>query len=134
MSDTAQALLALAILVLFVALYLHIRRQGAAFSERWLPDDLHGAELAFAEKKFVSMRLGLVARLDRAYRGADDVLHLVELKTRDHDRAYTSDVIELSVQRLAYFPQVEKPIWREFPPPTGRRETPETGRASRVSS
>ena len=41
-----------------------------------------------------------MARLDRAYRTSVG-LQLVELKTRARDAVYMSDVIELSVQRIA---------------------------------
>lgn len=69
--------------------------------EAWLPDELRNAELAFAEKTFRSDRTGgFVARIDRGYRVAGE-LRLVEFKTRSHARPYPSDIIELSVQRLA---------------------------------
>jgi CRISPR-associated exonuclease Cas4 len=58
--------------------------------------------LAFAERLFRSEGpVPLVAKLDRAYRNAAGVLVLIELKTRVTSRAYGSEVIELSAQRLA---------------------------------
>ncbi len=45
--------------------------------------------------------LRLLAKVDRVYRLPDDSLVLVELKTRQRDRPYLSDIIQLSVQRLA---------------------------------
>ena len=83
--------------VLFVRL-----RQGAVTSddERGLPRALIGAEIAYAERTFRSVRTRLVARLDRAYR-VDGELKLVELKTRARDVVYMSDIVEMSVQRIA---------------------------------
>lgn len=73
----------------------------ARASERhWLPRELHGAELALAEKTFRMRRpVGLIARVDRAYRLETEV-RLAELKTRKRAVVYQSDVIELSAQRL----------------------------------
>lgn len=68
--------------------------------ENWLPRALRGAVLAYSEHTFRSHRLRLVARLDRAYRVSEN-LTLVELKTREIDHVYESDVIELSAQRVA---------------------------------
>jgi hypothetical protein len=67
----------------------------------WLPRELRHAQLAFAEKRFrTSQPIGLIARADRGYRLGGQ-LHLVEFKTRTFAAAYSSDVIELSAQRLA---------------------------------
>jgi len=67
-----------------------------------LPPELRSARLAFAERLFRSEGpIPLVAQLDRAYRTTAGVLVLIELKTRAASRAYGSDVIELSAQRLA---------------------------------
>lgn len=67
----------------------------------WLPGELKGAELLYAEQSFtISHPLGLVARVDRGY-AIDGKVHLVEFKTRAIDRVYRSDIIELSAQRLA---------------------------------
>ena len=60
-------------------------------------------------KKLVFMRVGgvlqgrlmITARVDRVYRNAKGKLVLVELKTREANRTYWSDVIELSAQRFA---------------------------------
>lgn len=68
----------------------------------WLPKKLRGSTLAYVERTFRSVELPLlVARVDRAYRNQDRVITLLEFKTRGEVLAYSSDVIELSVQRLA---------------------------------
>ena len=99
MSDSATGVALVLALIVFAALYFQIKSRGASFEDPWLPREIRGAELAFSEKRFESRRHGLVARLDRAYRGGG-VLHLVELKTRGYYAAHASDAIELSVQRI----------------------------------
>lgn len=68
----------------------------------WVSTELRGTTLAYVERTF---RSGgghpIVARVDRAYRGRHEKITLVELKTRESDRVYPSDIIELSAQRLA---------------------------------
>jgi CRISPR-associated exonuclease Cas4 len=68
--------------------------------ERWRPRALRNAQLVYAERAFRSAELRIVARLDRAYQDRG-VITLVEFKTRSIPRAYHSDVIELSAQRIA---------------------------------
>ena len=77
------------------------RSWRARASERhWLPKELQHAQLALAEKTFRTWQpIGLIARADRGYR-LNGELHLAEFKTRTHAVAYSSDVIELSAQRL----------------------------------
>ena len=77
------------------------RKSRACASERhWLPPELQHAQLAFAEKSFRMWQpIRLIARADRGYR-LEGELHLAEFKTRAHAVAYSSDVIELSAQRL----------------------------------
>jgi CRISPR-associated exonuclease Cas4 len=99
----ADGLVALLVLILFIASAALFARRGPrvrAGDQRGLPAELRGAQIAFAEVTFRSHRRRLVARLDRAYRTSDG-LQLVELKTRARDAVYMSDVIELSVQRIA---------------------------------
>ena len=68
----------------------------------WPPQELRTAKLAYAERLFRSNgRIRISARVDRAYRDHAGQLTLVELKTRDRDTIYPSDVIELSSQRVA---------------------------------
>lgn len=75
--------------------------QARASARLWLPRELRQAQLAFAEKTFRTLQpIGLIARADRGYRLKGE-LHVVEFKTRAFARAYSSDVIELSAQRLA---------------------------------
>jgi CRISPR-associated exonuclease Cas4 len=98
-----DGLVALSVLILFIAsalLFARLRPRERARGEQGLPVELRGAQIAFAEVTFRSHRRRLVARLDRAYRTSDG-LQLVELKTRARDAVYMSDIIELSVQRIA---------------------------------
>ena len=75
--------------------------RARASERRWLPPELQHAQLAFAEKTFRTWRpIRLIARADRGYRLKGE-LHLAEFKTRTRAVAYSSDVIELSAQRLA---------------------------------
>ena len=98
-----EGLVALIVLIVFVAsAALFARRRSTPIDqyERGLPAELRGAEIAYAEKTFRSHSRRLVATADRAYRTRVG-LQLVELKTRSRDVVYMSDVIELSVQRIA---------------------------------
>lgn len=71
-------------------------------ADRWMPEGLGEASLAYVERTFRSKGpRPLVARVDRAYRSPRGLITLVELKTRAEDRVYASDVIEISAQRLA---------------------------------
>lgn len=76
-------------------------RRARRSDEDWLPRELRNATLVFTEKTFRPKQTsGFVARVDRGYRVGGE-LRLVELKTRERARPYTSDIIELSVQRMA---------------------------------
>lgn len=67
-----------------------------------LPQELRSACLVHAERLFRSAGpVPISARVDRVYRNAAGALVLVELKTRESNRVYPSDVIELSAQRVA---------------------------------
>ena len=107
MNDIATALVA--ILIFGASALLYLRQRSGGVDDRWLPPELQGAMLAYAERTFRSYRRGLVARLDRAY-CKDGELTLVELKTRDRNTVYMSDVIELSVQRIAIQDEVGEPV------------------------
>lgn len=107
--------LAVLVALLFIAsLYLFYRghRNQEVRDQRGLPDELRGAEIAYAEQTFRSRRRNLVARLDRAYR-VDGLLKLVELKTRSRDIVYMADIIELSVQRIALQDEADQPVARD---------------------
>lgn len=86
-----------------------LRRGRGASDERGLPPELIGAELAYAERTFRSMRCSLVAKLDRAYRTRNGLV-LVELKTRRQNKVFPPDVIELSVQRVALEDATGEPV------------------------
>jgi hypothetical protein len=75
-------------------------RARIARESRWLPDELTGATLAYAERTFTSRRPWLVAKVDRGYR-KDGLIWLTELKTRKQHRVHLSDVVEMSAQRVA---------------------------------
>lgn len=99
---TAGGLLLFVLLAIagLMAWKLTLKASARASERHWLPAELQQAKLAFAEKTFRTWRpMGLIARVDRAYR-LDGELYLVEFKTRMRSIAYSSDVIELSVQRL----------------------------------
>lgn len=101
MAPEAIGLLTVLGLVVVATLYsLSRRRDDFADDERGLPASLRGARLVHAEETFRSVVRRLVARLDRAYEVAGELV-LVEFKTRRADVAYMADVIELSVQRVA---------------------------------
>ena len=109
MSDELLALIVVIVSIASAALWIRQQSRANGSDEQGLPPELRGAEIVFAERTFRSQRGQLVARLDRAYRTADG-LQLVELKTRAHDTAYMSDVIELSVQRIAVEDETGEPV------------------------
>ncbi|PKO28631.1 MAG: hypothetical protein CVU32_00015 [Betaproteobacteria bacterium HGW-Betaproteobacteria-5] len=68
----------------------------------WLPQELRRATLVYAEQLFRAPGpITLTAKVDRGYRDPAGIIILVELKIRQHDRVFHSDVIELSAQRVA---------------------------------
>ena len=75
------------------------------------PAALRDAELVYLEKLFrISTPVGLVAKLDRAYRMPSGLLVLVELKTRWINQPFLSDVIQLSAQRMAVMGQTGQSV------------------------
>lgn len=94
---------ALACIVGFVAaLWRQKWSSPLANAIKSLPQELRGARLIYAERLFRSLSpVVITARVDRVYRNAKGKLVLVELKTREVNRTYWSDVIELSAQRFA---------------------------------
>lgn len=97
-------LLVMVIAAVAILLSLAVRSalRRAHRADRWIPEELGEASLAYVERTFRSEGpRPVVARVDRAYRSPRGLITLVELKTRGEDRVYASDVIELSAQRLA---------------------------------
>lgn len=85
---------------------LHFARRARA-----LPRELRGAPVIFAERLFrTSGQVSITAKVDRVYRNRAGKLVLLELKTRWVHRAFFSDVIELSAQRLAITVQTGMPV------------------------
>ena len=80
-----------------------VHRTGAVpDKERWLPGELRHATLAYSERRFVAHTPFVVgAVVDRGYRLRDGRLILVEFKTRHTNKAFMSDIVELSVQKIA---------------------------------
>ena len=75
------------------------------------PEVLLDAKLVYMEKLFrVFKPVGLVAKLDRAYRMPSGLIVLVELKCRWINRPFLSDVIQLSAQRMAVMGQTRQPV------------------------
>lgn len=86
-------------------------RRFAQIGDFGLPLELRRAELVYAEQAFqTDDKPRLRARVDRAYRKSNGAYVLVELKTRSRKVAFQSDVIELSVQRVALAVQMNVPV------------------------
>ena len=104
-----------AIVVVCLALAI-ARRQSAetnaALAERASrPAALRDAELVYLERLFrTSKPIGVVAKIDRAYRMPSGLLVLVELKTRWAKQPSLSDVIQLSAQRVAVMGQTHQAV------------------------
>lgn len=89
-----------AVLILLLIWVLH--RPERRVDQAWLPRELRQAMLVYAEQLFrADGPITLTARVDRGYHDLAGVIILVELKNRQHDRVFHSDVIELSAQRVA---------------------------------
>lgn len=100
---TSSTLLAGLLVAICLAVgMLWSKRHRAGSSVAALPRELRKGRLLFAERLFTAIgQVAISARVDRAYRVASGAIVLLELKTRDIDRPYWSDVIELSAQRAA---------------------------------
>jgi CRISPR-associated exonuclease Cas4 len=89
-----------------------VRRRSVKV-DQGMPEALKDHTLAYSERTF---RSGddkqVVARVDRAYRGRDGLIALVELKTRQAERVYLSDIIELSAQAVALAGETGEPVAR----------------------
>lgn len=76
-----------------------------------LPPELRTARLIHAERLFRAVGpVTITAKVDRVYRNAAGELVVLELKTRWASRAYLSDVIELSAQRVSVMVQTGEPV------------------------
>jgi len=88
-------------------------RRSSVKVDQWMPEALKAHTLAYSERTF---RSGddrqMVARVDRAYRGQSGLIVLVELKTRQAERVYLSDIIELSAQAVALAGETGEPVAR----------------------
>lgn len=92
----------IAAVAILLSMAVQRARRRALRADRWMPEELGEASLAYVERTFRSEGpRPVVARVDRAYRSPRGLITLVELKTRAEDRFYASDVIEISAQRLA---------------------------------
>lgn len=112
MAPELSGLLTVVGVVVVATLYaLSRRRRDSEDDERGLPVTLRGARLVHAEETFRSAARRIVARLDRAYEVAGELV-LVEFKTRRANVAYMADVIELSVQRVALQDERQVPVSR----------------------
>mgnify|MGYP003521644189 CR=1 FL=1 len=95
-------LTALSVTLCVIVGMLWSRRRGTAPARLVLPRELRGARLLYAEQLFRSTgKTAITARVDRAYQVASGKIALLELKTRDRNRVFPSDVVELSAQRAA---------------------------------
>lgn len=128
------------VLLLAVALAVAwhlVRCHRARVAERRdRPACLRDAELFCVESQFRSKSgWPIVARVDRAYRLPSGLLVLVELKTRPAPAVRTSDVIQLSAQRVAVEDelrvQVADDAFVVFP---GRHSASPTARVVRLMS
>lgn len=96
--------------ILGIAWSSSMRRRAGAVPVN-LPRELRDARLLYAEQQFTATgRPSISARVDRAYRLPSGAIVLLELKTRETDRPYLSDVIELSAQRAAITLQTGEPV------------------------
>ena len=128
------------VLLLAVALAVvwHLFRRHHARVAEWRdrPAALRDAELICVEAQFRSKsRWPIVARVDRAYRLPTGLVVLVELKTRSAPAVKTSDVIQLSAQRVAVEDELRVRVSDEafvlFP---GRHSAPPAARVVRLMS
>jgi len=95
-------LFALGAAILMALIWWRHRLRPGPSEQSWLPKELRDAELVYTERVFRSGgEVPIVAKCDRAYRVKKGEIVLLELKTRQRNRPYLSDVIELSAQRFA---------------------------------
>ena len=98
-------------LALVMARWRSVETDAARTERASRPAALRDAELVYMERLFrISTPVGLVAKLDRAYRMPSGLLVLVEFKTRWSNQPCLSDVIQLSAQRMAVVGQTGKSV------------------------
>ncbi len=115
-------------LALAVAWWQSVEIDAALAERTSRPAALRDAELVYMERLFRTFRpVGVVAKLDRAYRMPSGLLVLVELKTRWTNQPSLSDVIQLSAQRMAVMGQTHQAVasyaYVMVKAPTGRALT-----------
>ena len=88
-------------LALAIARRQSVKTNAALAEGASRPAALRDAELVYMERLFrASKPVGVVAKIDRAYRLPSGLLVLVELKTRWINQPCLSDVIQMSAQRV----------------------------------
>ena len=98
-------------LALVMARWRSLETHAARAEWALRPAALRDAKLVYMEKLFrISTPVGLVAKLDRAYRLPSGLLVLVEFKTRWINQPCLSDVIQLSAQRVALMGQTRQAV------------------------
>ena len=98
-------------LALVMARWRSVETDAARTERASRPVALRDAGLVYMERLFrISTPVGLVAKLDRAYRMPSGLLVLVEFKTRWSNQPCLSDVIQLSAQRMAVVGQTGKSV------------------------
>ena len=98
-------------LALVMARWRLLETNAARAERASRPAALWDADLVYMEELFrISTPVGLVAKLDRAYRLPSGLLVLVEFKTRWINQPCLSDVIQLSAQRVALMGQTRQAV------------------------
>lgn len=100
-----------ACLALAIAQWRSVSSKAVRAEKTSRPPALRDAELVHMERLFrTSTPVGVVAKIDRAYRLPSGLLVLVELKTRGINQPSLSDVIQLSAQRMAVMGQTRQTV------------------------
>lgn len=111
MTTVEWGFLAVAVIVVPLLARWVWRSCAGLHEDAWRPQELRDAEIVYAEQVFRSSGpASIIAKLDRAYRRRNGLIILVELKTRQVNRVYLSDIIELSVQRFALAAQTKEVV------------------------
>lgn len=98
-------------LALTIACWQSVEADAARAERASRPEALQDAKLVYMEELFrTSKPVGVVAKLDRAYRMPSGLLVLVELKTRWINQPCFADVIQLSAQRMAVMGQTRQAV------------------------